>query len=178
MLRVLAIDPGMKHTGVALVDERGVSCATTLAYKAPVGTDRDKMRERTEDICAKLDELLTAWKHDIVVMEQFDLFSEGKSNATAVTQGIFLEGWLTCFLAVDRGEELHKQVPAAVFSPFLDFSIYWYLGANKPKGLVKEEELRRLAELMPGGENCHGARDQIQAAAHGLKYIYDHERLF
>ena len=178
MLRVLAIDPGMRHTGVALVDERGVSCACTLAYTKPVHTDRALMRARCDDICGRLDLLLATWTHDVVVLETFDIRSDVKSNATAATQGIYLEGWLTHFLVEERGELVHLQTPMETFSPRLDYSIYWYLGANKLHGLEKEEELRRLAALMPGGDKCHGERDQIQAAAHGLKYIYDHERLF
>ena len=178
MIRVLAIDPGMKHTGVALVDEHGVSCATTLAYTAAVNTDRARMRARCDDICQRLDDLLATWHHDVVVMEQFDIRADVRSNAIAATQGIYLEGWLTHFLVEARGEIVHLQTPLEVFSPKLDYSIYWYLGANKIRGLDKEEELRKLAELMPGGVNCHGARDQIQAAAHGIKYIYDHQRLF
>lgn len=178
MIRVLAIDPGMRHTGVALVDDRGVSCACKLAYTVPVGTDRTLMQARCDSICERLDLLCSTWKHDVIVMEQFDIRADVKSNALAATQGIFLEGWLAHFLIEERGEQLHMQTPLEVFSPKLDYSIYWYLGAGKLKDKAKEDELRALAALMPGGENCHGDRDQIQAAAHGLKYVYDHKRLF
>ena len=178
MMRVLAIDPGMKHTGVALVNEVGVVCACTLAYAKPVKTDRAAMMERCESICERLGWLLGSWEHDVVVVEQFDLRHDFQANAMSATQGIWLEGWLLRYLCEDMGEEVHLQTPLETFSPRLDYSIWWYLGANKPKGMEKEDELRYLARHMPGGENCHGARDQIQAAAHGLKYILDHERLF
>ncbi|MBQ6524906.1 MAG: hypothetical protein IJI12_09675 [Atopobiaceae bacterium] len=187
MMRVLAIDPGMKHTGVALVDERGVVRACTLdstKYK-PVKTSRPAMIERGKNLCTQLGTLLTCWEHDVVVVEQFDLHfnddgtpRKGISNAMSATQGIWFEGWLLHYLCVDMEEDVHPQTPTEVFSPRLTYSIWWYLGANKPRGLEKEDELRYLARHMPGGENCHGARDQIQAAAHGIKYILDHERLF
>ena len=177
MLRVLAIDPGMKHTGVALVDELGVSCATTIGYTQPVYTDRDLMCERCRSITERLRDLLTEWPHDVVVLEQFDIHFEGKGKAMTATQGIFLESWLLGNL-LDDEPEVHLQTPLEVFSPNLERSIYWYLGTRKKKAKTKEDELRALAEFMPGGYNCHGERDQIQAAAHGLKYVYDHHRLF
>ena len=177
MIRVLAIDPGTRNTGVALVDERGVSCAARIRFSEPLGTDNAAIIARSGELAERLQPILDAWRHDVVVLEGYTPWSYGDGNAAATTQLLILVGWLSCHL---KAENLHIQYSDDVLAPSREHSIFWHLGINPraTKGMDKVARLRLLEGYLPGGEKCKGDKDMIAAAAHGLWYVREHERLF
>lgn len=174
MIRVFAIDPGTKHTGVALVDEYGVSCAQTLRFADTLGTDNAAIFDRASEIAERLQPLLDAWRHDVVVIEGYEPFvRNGRVNAAAATQVPILVGYLARFL---KDENLHPQTSREVLNPVGRESIYWHYGVNT-RGHGPEECRKMLMAKVPGGTKCRTDHERA-AAAHALWYIAEHQRLF
>lgn len=172
MLRVFAIDPGMTHTGLALVDETGVSCTQTIKILRPCGLDNNAIFERAREIAERLQPILAEWKHDLVVMEGWKYYS-GLANEHSATQTPLLVGWLAAEL---RGEHLCSetlqpvfQTSDAVFNRTKAGNIWrMFPEVNPSQGNAK-----RLADLMkhiPGGDK---AKDEHQraAVAHAVWFI-------
>lgn len=93
MLRVLAIDPGVNHVGVVLIDEYGVSCAMTLAFKGAVKGNYLAVAERCREIAAAITPLLVEWKHDVTVMESWT-YMASRSNASSIWETPYTIGYL------------------------------------------------------------------------------------
>lgn len=172
MRRVLAIDPGTKYTGVVLGDEYGISCAQTLRFPDACGTDNGAIFERAEAIAERLEPILTAWRHDVVVMEGYKPFvRNGRVNAAAATQVPILVGYLARLL---RGEDLHPQYSSVVLNP--KGGIYSLYGVST-HGKTPEECRRELMERVAGGTKCRTDHERA-AAAHALWYLNEEARLF
>ncbi len=170
MIRVLAIDPGTTYTGVALVDERGVSCCQTIKFLQPCGLDNAAIFDRAEQIAERLAPILATWKHDVVVMEGWKYYGS-IANENSATQTPILVGWLAREL---RGENLHPQSSSQVFNKKDPGNIYRPFGIDLDK--PNEKRLADLMRKIPDGEK---AKDEHQrsAVAHAVYYIREHNRL-
>lgn len=169
MIRVLAIDPGTTHTGVALVDERGVSCAQTLRFPDMRTVDNAAIFDRAQAIAERLEPILTAWRHDVVVLEGYQYFGS-ISSAYSATQTPILVGYLARFL---KGENLQPQHSPELFNKNRAGNVWRRYGVN-PDGTT-EQRLRELMRKIPGGDK---AKDEHQraAVAHAVFYISKAER--
>lgn len=174
MKRVLAIDPGTRHTGLALVDEHGVSCAQTVSFPGKsLGTDNAAIIERCELIAQAVKRIAWSWPHDIIVMEGYEPFVvNGRVNAAAAVQCPFLVGYIAKELHDD--EVVHIQYSREVLRPV--GGIYALYGI-KAKGMEPEEARKKLMEKVPGGYKCHTDHERA-AAAHALWWLHEDARLF
>lgn len=173
MLRVLAIDPGTRHTGLALVDEYGISCAQTIQGRGgSLGTDNALIIERCEQIADEVERLCLCWPHDVVVLEGYEPFvRDGRVNAGSALQTPMLVSYIAAKL---RGENIHLQYSREVLRHA--GGIYALYGI-KAKGREPEECRKALMEKVAGGSKCHTDHERA-AAAHALWYIAEHQRLF
>lgn len=170
MIRVFAIDPGTDHTGVALVDDHGVSCCQTIRFLEPCGRDNRAIIRRAGEIAKRLEPLLAAWRHDVVVMEGWEYYPS-QNNANSATQTPVLVGYLASFL---QDENLHPQTSAEVFNRYRKTNVYSTYGVSTAD--PNDKRLRELMRRIPDGQK---AKDEHQraAVAHAVYYIREHERL-
>ena len=172
MKRVLAIDPGTRKTGVALLDEHGVSCAATLRFPDACGEDVYSLVARVAEIGDRLMDLLTAWGHDVVVVEAFTTFAGSQARANAWTwQTPHLVGYLQHFLETeDAGTPVIWQTSSQVYR--FGSGLYGLMRLPKGYGAKGMAPKARVAimEKFPGGDKCR-SDDTRSAACHGIYYL-------
>ena len=174
MTRVLAIDPGTRSTGVALVDDRGVLWTKTISFKEPCGTDNEAIFRRASEIVEALLLSVDFKDCDVVVMEGYEPFvTNGRVNATAATQLPILVGWLGYFL--QDAPVLHVQYSREVLGNAKSsiYGIYHIATKNKTPEQCRLDLMARV----PGGELCRTDHERA-AAAHALWYLHEDMRLF
>lgn len=173
MLRVLAIDPGTSHTGLALVDEYGINCAQTIHGRGgSLGTDNALIIERCEQIADEVERLCISWPHDVVVIEGYEPFvHQGRVNAQAATQTPILVGAICDRL---RHENLHPQYSSVVLRQ--SGGVYGLYGI-RAKGMDAKLARVKLMEKVAGGTKCRTDHERA-AAAHALWYLAEEARLF
>ena len=172
MLRVLAIDPGTRKTGVCLLDEYGISCAATLRFPDACGEDVYSLVARVAEIGDRLYDLLTAWEHDVVVVEAFTTFAGSQTRANAWTwQTPHLVGYLQHFLETEDGD---KPVIWQTSSQVYRFGSGLYGMYRLPKGYgaagMAPKARVAILERVNGGDKCR-SDDTRSAACHGLYYL-------
>lgn len=173
MLRVLAIDPGCRHTGLALVDEYGISCTQTIPGRGgALGTDNSAIIQRSREIADEVERLTLCWPHDVVVIEGYEPFMlNGRGNAASAVQIPTLFGAICDRL---RHEVLHPQLSSVVLRH--QGGIYSLYGI-RAKGKRPEDARKELMEKVPGGSKCKTDHERA-AAAHALWYLNEEARLF
>lgn len=150
---IVAVDPGVRNTGVVVWDGGRVIRAYTITYKEPVATQYEIARMANR-IISQLDE--TAWLADCMVIEGFEYLG-GAFHASSLKTA-FLVG------------ALMGHYPGAV----------WQTSAQvlNPHRKRNTAYIKEHPETVPGGEKCTNDHER-SALAHLVYHLNDKEgRLF
>lgn len=158
-MAVVAIDPGMRHTGLVHMEGWHVLDAKTIAFRKGVGQDNLLARERAGEIAQEVTAWLASHDHACVVLEGFTGFTS--RQGVYAWQTPFLVGYLLRELAT---ESVALQTSRQVLNPRSTGNVARYANAmaegrdpfESGGKLITNEHLR-------------------SAAAHGI-YYYQRER--
>ena len=157
MTRVLAIDPGIGHTGVVLFDEYGISLVKTISFREPVNGDCRAVAQRCRDIRDALAPLLAEWEHDVTVMEGWTFMGK-RSNASSIWETPWASGYLQCLIEEADGRNITLQT-----SP------------ESLRGTGNKAERKIWIKRIPGWNKLTNEHT-ISAAIHGWRYIEESSR--
>ena len=171
MIRVLAIDPGTRDTGVVLMDEKGISCAQTIHFNDACGNDCHAVAFRARQLRDRLAPIVTLWKHDVIVMESWTSFSEKTGRANSATwQTPYAIGYLQCLVEELDGKDMVPQTSTEVFGVRRVKSFCY--GAHSQDEV--EAMKRAAAKKIQGGQKL--TNEHLRSAAlHGLYYLKYHK---
>lgn len=93
-MRIVAIDPGVRNTGIVYMDETHIIRAKSLSFKDGVGIDNAALDWRCEEIWRALDFFLLQYPHDVVVVEGFTPFPGMKAARSTSHQTPWLIGYM------------------------------------------------------------------------------------
>ena len=159
MTRIIAIDPGVEHTGLVYMDEREIFCCKTLTHRDSIAqdgftkagkprrlVDQRKLAARARSIACAVRDFVAANPHDAVVVEGFQQFTTG-NRANADT---FKTPYLCGYIARELdGENVIVQTSTEVL-----------------RGIDRAATVNAY----PGGRGC--TNDHVRAAAcHGIYYL-------
>lgn len=151
-MRLVAIDPGTRNTGLVWMSESRVLDAETVSFSEACGQDQDALRTRCRAITSRVAAWMAERPHDLAVIEGFTGFASGRRGAFAF-QTPFLVGYLIAALPSERFE---LQTSADVLNPSRRGNCAW--------------AKRRTAagdEVMPGALQCTNDHER-SALAHGM----------
>ncbi len=151
-MRLVAIDPGTRNTGLVWMSESRVLDAATIGFAESCGQDNVALLRRCRAITARLAAWMAERPHDVTVLEGFTSFG-GRHQGACVFQTPFLVGYL---LGALPSERFAIQTSADVLNPSRRGNCAW----------VK----RRTAagdEVMPGALQCTNDHER-SALAHGM----------
>ncbi len=151
-MRLVAIDPGTRNTGLVWMSERRVLDAATVSFSESCGQDQDALRTRCRAITSRVAAWMAERPHDLAVIEGFTGFS-GRRRGAFAFQTPFLVGYMLGALPSERFE---LQTSASVLNPRTPGNLAW----------VKREAAAGT-EVMPGSLACTNDHER-SALAHGM----------
>ena len=155
-MRVIAIDPCMRFTGVVYMDERRVICCKTIRFLDPLRQDQESMRIRAHSIASQIKNWIADKPYDAIVIEGFN-YQKRHINAS-----IFQTPYLCGFLASEFGDvNLTMQTSSQV------------LNTNAPRNVAYiKRALDRGYEIMLSDAQRLCTNDHLRSAcAHGFYYL-------
>lgn len=91
-MRIIAIDPGIAHTGLVYMDEHEIFAACTLKTSKPKNSDITEVHERLHTLEAELLAWIANKPHEVVVIEDFVYY--GSRNNCFTYKTPYLCGYL------------------------------------------------------------------------------------
>lgn len=169
-MNIIAIDPGMRNTGIVYMSELSIVCSKTISGPS-VKNDNYKSIERAERITQQILVFMADKPHETVVIEGYAGGFAGRQNAYS-HQTPFLFGYIIRALQ-SASEPYVVQLSSEVLNPRSKRSVISYEDAYPNKNRSKVNALERSG--WRGVETLKS--DHTRAAAlHGIYYYHGKER--
>ena len=161
-MKVLAIDPGTRNTGIVCLEDNSIIHARCLSFKESIKDDQEKLLSRSDDIADIVINCIKMFKPDVVVIEGFVNFGVRSNVYTSQTPflvGVLCESIIRCSGYLWPVIQLSRDV------------------LKKPKTMDKKDYPPMVTEAL---ENVKNAKETCtnehlrSALAHGYYYLKGH----